>query len=54
MLFAHVLVILITIYAFYRIKNRRKFELSKQFPGPFSLPIVGSVFLMVGQKPESM
>lgn len=53
MMMLHILLLVITIlYALYRHKNRRKFQLAKQFNGPTEIPIIGNVLVFMNRTPS--
>lgn len=48
------LVILIAAYEFYRIKFAHMVEVTKDWPSPPSLPIIGHAHHMIGKQPEQL
>lgn len=53
-MFLYVLLLIPLYYAYHRIKYRHKYELGNKLPGPFSLPLLGSVALLVPRKSEDV
>ncbi len=55
MMMMYIVLLVITIlYAFYRLKNRRKFQLAKEFDGPQEIPVFGNALLFTKRSPSGM
>lgn len=51
----YIVLLVITIsYAYYRLKNRRKIQLSKEFDGPLHLPVFGNALLFSKRSPNGI
>lgn len=49
----YIVALVITIsYTFYRLKNRRKFQLAKEFDGPLAIPIFGNTLIFSKRSPQ--
>lgn len=53
--FLYLIILPLTLfYVYHRAVNRRKYELGSTFPGPFSLPLIGSAHLLFTRRPEDV